>query len=167
MLRYPNAVVSRFPLNPLCAIGPLAKDMMEHNLEGSCPSPHGPNSCWKFCLDHNAIICGLGTDLRHHNTMGHVAEEAFGDWHWCDEEWYERRKFIIESPNEEPFELEVKERKPKWGMLHQAELNRYHDFLMNDVIKTKVFGNILVEFEDAQKLIGYLQKRNKKGYPYF
>ena len=167
MLRYPNAEVSKHPLNPLCAIGPLAKPMMDHNIEGVCPSPHGANSCWKFCLDHNAFVCSLGTDLRHHNTMGHVAEEAFGDWHWNDDEWYERRSFVIEAPREEPFELEVKERRPKWGMMHQAEMNRYYDFLKNGVVKTKKFGSILVEFEESQKLIGYLRSRNKNGYPYF
>jgi aminoglycoside 3-N-acetyltransferase len=167
MLRYPNAVISRFPLNPICAIGSLAKAMMEHNLEGDCPSPHGENSCWKFCLDHGALVCGLGTDLRHHNTMGHVAEEAFGDWYWSDEEWYDRRRFMIESPKEDPVEIEVKERKPMWGMLHQAELNRYHDLVKNGVLKSRTIGNVLLEFEESQKLIGYLRSRNKKGYPYF
>lgn len=167
MLRYPNAEVSKFPLNPLCAIGPLAMPMMKHNLEGDCPSPHGEHSCWKFCLDHGAVICGLGTDLRHHNTMGHVAEEAFGNWRWSDEDWFEKRKFIIEAPNEKPIELEVKERKPKWGMLHQAELNRYHDLLRNGVLKSKRIGNILVEFERSEDLINYLRSKNKNGYPYF
>ena len=167
MLRYPNSEVSHHPLNPLCAIGPLAKAMMEHNIEGDCPSPHGPNSCWKFCLDHGSFVCSIGTDLRHHNTMGHVAEEAFGDWHWSDEEWYEKRKFIIEAPNEAVVELEVKERKPKWGMLHQAEYNRYHDFLKNGVVKSKFFGGVLIEFERSQDLINYLRSKNKKGYPYF
>lgn len=167
MLRLPNAEVSKFPLNPLCAIGPLAAQMMDGNLDGDCPSPHGENSCWKFCLDHGAVICSLGTNLRHHNTMGHVAEEAFGDWYWNDEEWYDHRKFIIESPNEAPKEIEVKERKPKWGMLHQAELNRYHDFIKNGIVKTKTLGNVLVEFEDSQMLINFLRSKNKNGYPYF
>lgn len=167
MLRKPNAVVSRFPLNPLCAIGPLAEPMMEHNLEGECPSPHGPQSCWKFCLDHNALICSIGTDLRHHNTMGHVAEEAFENWYWSEEEWFEHRKFIIEAPGIETIEKEVKERRPKWGMLHQAEMNRYNDFLKNEVVKSKMIGNVLVEFEEAQKLISFLQSKNRNGYPYF
>jgi len=75
--------------------------------------------------------------------------------------------FIIEAPKEEPIELEVKERKPEWGMLHQAEMNRYRDFLNNGVLKSKNFGSVLVEFEDSQKLISYLRSKNKKGYPYF
>lgn len=167
MMRMPEAVISKFPLNPLCAIGLLAEEMMEHNLEGDTPSPHGENSAWKFCLDHNALICSLGTDLRHHNTMGHVAEEAFDNWHWPDEEWYNIRTFHIEEKGKPTKSIKLKERKPKWGMLHQAELNRYRDFLNNGVVYSKRIKSLLVEFEQAQKLISYLQSRNKNGYPYF
>lgn len=167
LMRCTDAVISKHPLNPLCAVGPLAEQMMTHNLEGDKPSPHGANSSWKFCLDHGALVCGLGTDLRHHNTMGHVAEEAFGNWHWSDDEWYNIRNFVVEAPGDEPIKVQVKERKPKWGMLHQAELNRYHDFLNNGVLKSKKIGNVLVEFEEAQKLISFLQSKNRNGYPYF
>lgn len=167
LMRTPGAEVSMHPLNPLCAVGSLAKEMMVGNIDGEEPTPHGPNSAWKYCLDHNAYICGLGTDLRHHNTMGHVAEEAFGDWYWSDEQWYDKRDFIIELPKQESFTIKVKERKPKWGMLHQAEMNRYHDFLKAGVVKSKRFDSILVEFEESQQLISYLRSRNKKGYPYF
>lgn len=167
MMRRSDAIISRFPLNPLCAIGPLAKKMMEHNLDGILPSAHGKNSSWKFCLDHNAFVCSIGTDLRHHNTMGHVAEEAFDGWYWSDEEWYNIRTFIIEERGKDSLTLQVKERKPEWGMLHQAELNRYHDLLKEGIIKTKLFDSVLVEFEESQKLITYLQSKNKNGYPYF
>ena len=167
LMRTPGAQVSLHPLNPMCAVGPLAEEMMKGNIDGRNPSPHGPSSAWKFCLDHDAIIVGLGTDLRHHNTMTHVAEEAFGDWYWSDEEWFNLRDFTIERNGEDPIELTVRERKPLWGMLHQAEMNRYRDFLNNEIIKTKTFGNILVELEYSQKLISYLRSKNKKGYPYF
>ena len=151
LMRMPGAQVSLHPLNPMCAVGPLAEDMMKGNIDGNAPSPHGPLSAWKFCLDHNAIVIGLGTDLRHHNTMTHVAEEAFGDWYWSDEEWYNLREFTIEKVGGKSIELTVKERKPSWGMLHQAEMNRYRDFLKNDIIQTKYFGSILLEFEYSQK----------------
>lgn len=167
LMRTPGAQVSLHPLNPMCAVGPLAEEMMKGNIDGRYPSPHGPSSAWKFCLDHDAIVVGLGTDLRHHNTMTHVAEEAFGDWYWSDEEWFNLRDFTIERKGEAPIELTVRERKPLWGMLHQAEMNRYRDFLNNEIIKTKTFGNILVELEYSQKLISYLRSKNKKGYPYF
>lgn len=167
LIRIPGAEISKHPLSTLCAIGPLAKEMMVNNIKGDEPSPHGINSSWKFCLDHQAKVCSIGTNLRHHNTMGHVAEEAFGDWYWPDDAWYDKRKFVIESKGEEPIRLIVKARKPEWGMLHQAEWNRYRDFLTHGIIRSKRFDSVLVEYEDSQELISYLRKKNKKGYPYF
>ncbi len=167
LMRFPDAEISLHPLNSMCAIGPKAKEMMKCNIDGILPSPHGPKSSWKYCLDQNAIVIGLGTDLRHHNTMGHVAEEAFGDWYWPDDQWYNEREFLIEKSKEESIVLRVKERKPTWGMLHQAEMNRYSDFLKNNIIKSKKFGSILLEMERSQELIKFLREKNKKGYPYF
>lgn len=167
LMRTPEAEISLHPLNPLCAVGSLAKDMMVNNIKGDKPSPHGKNSSWKFCMDHNAIVISLGTDLRHHNTMGHVAEEAFDDWYWSDENWYNERDFVIEKSKDENIVLTVKERKPRWGMLHQAELNRYNDLKKNNIIKTRKIGSILIELEFSQELIRFLRSKNKKGYPYF
>lgn len=167
LMRMPDAEISLHPLNPLCAIGPLAKDMMRYNIEGEYPSPHGINSAWYFCVRHNAIVCSLGTDLRHHNTIAHVAEEAFGNWYWSEKDWYLIRDFRIEIEKNNTVDLIVKERKSKWGMLHQAELNRYNDLLDNRIIKSQKFDDILVEFEESSKLINYLMSKNGNGYPYF
>lgn len=167
LMRISGAEISKHPLNPLCAVGPLAKEMMFGNIDGELPSPHGPKSSWKFCLDNNAKICGLGVSLRHYNTMSHVAEEAFNNWYWSDEEWYNQRRFIIESTNEVPIRITVKERKHKWGMLHLAEFNRYRDLLNNNIIKTTSFGSVILEIEDSQSLISFLKSKNSKGYPYF
>lgn len=167
LMRIPNAKISLHPLNPLCAVGPLAEEMMMGNIDGCNPSPHGINSAWYYCYKHNAIIIGLGTDLRHHNTIGHVAEEAFGDWKWPDKEWYNLRDFVVEVSKDNSINLTVKERKPFWGMLHQAELNRYRDLLKNNILKSKSFGPILLELENADELITYLRAHNKNGYPYF
>ncbi|MBR5824299.1 MAG: AAC(3) family N-acetyltransferase [Paludibacteraceae bacterium] len=167
LMRLPESHISLHPLNPLCAVGPLAEEMMKGNIDGQAPSPHGPLSSWKFCLDHNAIVISLGTDLRHHNTMTHVAEEAFGNWCWSDNEWYNWRDFTIQRPGTESIELTVRERKPFWGMLYQAEMNRYQDFIQNGIIQSKQIGDILIEFEYSQKLISYLMSRNTNGYPYY
>lgn len=167
LMRMPEAEISLHPLNPLCAVGPLAKDMMRDNISGTLPSPHGKDSSWKFCLDNNAIVIGLGTNLRHHNTIGHVAEEAYGDWCWNDEDWYNKRDFVIQKSKQESIEITVRERKPLWGMLHQAELNRYNDLIKNNVLMSRSFGNVLLELEVSQDLIKFLRSKNKNGYPYF
>ena len=168
LMRREEAKISHFPLNPLCAVGPLAAPMMEHNLEGDLPSPHGPNSAWKFCVDHNALICSLGTNLEHHNTTIHVAEEAYGDWPWPDNEWYEHRKFEIVDENKQSQKVIVRNRKEKWGKLHLAGINMNNAEKKAGVLKSeKIDGQIQVGFAEASKVINFLRKRNSHGYPYF
>ncbi len=164
MLRRKDSVISHHPLNPLVAIGPLAQPMMEHNLDGEAPSPHGPNSCWKFCYDNNAFVIGLGVDLDHYNTISHVNEEAFGNWKWSDEEWYNRRKFIIIDEEGNKKDVVVKERKPEWGMLRFAELHANRDRNATGLIKrTKIDGEVIVCMEKAREYVDHLQENNKKG----
>jgi Aminoglycoside 3-N-acetyltransferase. len=168
LMRKKEAKISHFPLNPLCAVGPLAAPMMEHNLEGDLPSPHGPNSAWKFCVDHNALICSLGTNLEHHNTTIHVAEEAYGDWPWTDDEWYEHRKFEIIDENKQSQKVVVKNRKEKWGKLHLAGINMNNAEKKAGILKSeKIDGQIQVGFAEASKVIAFLRGRNSKGYPYY
>jgi aminoglycoside 3-N-acetyltransferase len=168
LMRKENAKISHFPLNPLCAVGPLAAPMMEHNLEGNTPSPHGPNSAWKYCVDHNAMICSLGTNLEHHNTTIHVAEEAYGDWPWTDEQWYEYRKFEIIDENKLSHKVVVKNRKEKWGKLHLAGINMNNAEKKAGILKSeKIDGIVQVGFAEASKVIAFLRERNSNGYPYF
>lgn len=162
-----DSEVSRFPLNPMVAIGPLAKEMMSHNIDAEWSSPHGPNSSWKFCYDHNATIVGLGASLEHYNTMIHVAEEAFNDWYWPNDFWYCNRTFdIIDGSFLK--RINVKERKPFIGRLHFAEKNLYRDLVSDGIVKEGLIDCALpVYIETASGLIDYLRKKNKRGYPYF
>lgn len=162
-----DSEVSRFPLNPMVAIGPLAKDMMEHNIDEEWSKPHGPNSAWKFCYDHNAIVVGLGASLEHYNTITHVAEEAFGDWHWSDDFWYCRRTFEVVDGDFEK-RINILERKPYIGKMHFAEKNLYRDLIKNGIVKEDMIDDsIPVYIETAQGYINYLRSKNKNGYPYF
>ena len=162
-----DSEVSRFPLNPMVAIGPLAKAMMKHNIDDEWSTPHGPKSAWKFCYDHNAIVVGLGASLEHYNTITHVAEEAFGDWHWPDNVWYCERTFDIVDGDFEK-RINIKERKPYIGKLHFAEKNLYRDLIRDGIVKEDVIEGIIpVYIETAQGYINYLRSKNKNGYPYF
>ena len=73
-----ESVTSRFPLNPMCAIGPLAKEMMADNLNGN--SPHDEHSAWKYCADHNAIIVGIGIDLALYMDVVVTITRYFSIW---------------------------------------------------------------------------------------
>lgn len=163
-----NAHTSLFPINPLCAVGELAEPMMANNLLGENPSPHGPNSSWKFCYDNDAFVVGLGVSLEHYNTSIHIAEEAFKDWKYSNDEWYNKRKFKIIDKNGNMFEKTVLERKPKWGMLHFAENNLNRDLRKNQITTNVIIdGLIPVTIEKQRVLVDFLRSRNRNGYPYF
>ena len=163
-----DAVISHHPLNPLCAVGPLAKEMMAHNLDGESPAPHGPNSSWKFCYDHDAIVLWLGVDSEHYNTMIHVSDEAMGNWPWSDEEWYDKRRFILVDEEKNEREITVKERKQKWGLLHLAEKNLNRDLVKNTIVRKEIVGGqIMVCMEKAKDFVDFLQNHPHKGYPYY
>ncbi|WP_455584533.1 AAC(3) family N-acetyltransferase [Bacteroides sp.] len=167
LMKREGSITSRFPFNPMTATGPLAKDMMEHNLDGDCPSPHGPHSSWKFCLDHGAVIIGLGIDLAHHITMLHVGEEAF-EWPVSEEKWYRRRKFRIIDGDYE-IEKTVHERKPKWGMLHIAEKTLANDLRKSGILKERMIDGVNVTVLYAHELMDFLRVKRRKNptYPYF
>ena len=163
-----DVVISHFPLNPMCAVGPLARPMMENNLNGEYPSPHGPNSSWKFCYDNNAFYVGLGTDLDRHCTMVHVAEEAFDNWYWSDDEWYRNRLFTIVDEDGKKEQRVIRERKPKWGMLHIAEMKMAHDLVSKGIInKYEIDGILKVDISKAKDVVDFMRSMNKKGYPYY
>lgn len=168
MMQRNDSIISHHPLNPMVAIGPLAEDMMKNNLYGDNPSPHGQNSSWKFCLDHDAFVIGLGVDLEHYNTISHVAEEAFDDWKWSNDDWFRLRKFDIIDENKNTRRIIVSERKPQWGMLHYAEIRVNRDLNKASIIKRfKIKDDIIICIEKSQELISFLRSKNKNGYPYF
>ena len=165
LMQREDAVISHHPFNPLCAVGPLAKAMMEHNLDGDAPSPHGPNSCWKYCYDHGAKVCAIGTDIEHHNTIMHIAEEAFGNWAWDDETWYNRYCFEIIDEKKESKLVTVRNRKDEWGRLQIAELNVCKAEKKADAMISDCVAGMPMGYVDPQKTVELLQKKNKRDTP--
>jgi len=162
-----DSAVSLFPLNPLCAIGPLANEMMKYNIDGENPSPHGKNSSWRFCYDHNAIIVGLGVEFPHRLTMMHVFEES-EPWPISADKWFRKRIFKIVNDTFYQ-EKEILERRPKWGMLHYAEITFRKDLLSSGVLHEKEIGGINVSVIKSSELCEFLKfKRLKHStYPYY
>jgi aminoglycoside 3-N-acetyltransferase len=165
MLKHKKAKISRFPINPIVAIGRFAEEMTENNIKGELNSSCGINSSWKFCADNNAIIVGLGTDLTHSLTIMHVAEEVIGE-NWPIKNWYRERLFKVVDDDFDKI-IKIKERKPKWGTLHFAERTLCKDLLKSGILKTKTIDGVLVEVLKSNELIDFLNSKNKNGYPYF
>ncbi len=165
MLKHKEAKISRFPINPIVAIGYHAGKMIENNTIGNLNSSCGFNSSWKYCADNNAIIVGVGTDLTHSLTIMHVAEETMGS-KWPVQDWYRERQFrIIDKDFDEI--IKVNERKPKWGTLHFAERTLCKDLINSGILKTITIDGVLVEVINSNELITFLNSKNKNGYPYF
>lgn len=165
MLKHKKAKISRFPINPIVAVGRFAEEMIENNIIGELNSSCGINSSWNFCADNNAIIVGLGTDLTHSLTIMHVAEEVMGD-NWPINNWYRERLFKVVDDDFDKI-IKIKERNPKWGTLHFAERTLCKDLLKSGILKTKTIDGVLVEVLRSNELIDFLNSKNKNGYPYF
>lgn len=160
-----GAIRSRYPINTMVAVGPLALPMMKNNLQGVSPLPCGINSSWSFCHDNNAFIVALGVDMAHSLTMIHVAEDLL-DEKWPIHNWYRNRHFTI-SDNDFRTEITLRERHPRWGTLYYAERTLCKDLIKENIMRTTEINGITVECLKAKELIKYLNTRNHTGYPYF
>lgn len=165
LMREKGAVVSMHPVNTMAAVGPLAEAMMEHNMDGDKPTPHGEHSSWKFCVDNDAIIVALGVPMIHHLTIAHVADEAYGSTPY--EDWYDERPFDIVMPDKQVVRRIVRDRKPKWGMMHDAEMNFGRDLEKAGIMHQTVIDGVSVGVLRAQELISYMKGRKHKAYPYY
>ena len=156
--------VSRFPLNPIVAIGKYAEEMIKHNLEGDEPTPHGPKSSWKFCFDKEAIVIGLGVDMPHYLTITHVHEECSKNW--PIKNWYRKRIFDI-IDKDFTTRKEVLERKPIWGTMYFAEKKYRKDLLKNDILKIENVEGLNISIIESTRLLNFLNAHPHKGYPYY
>lgn len=159
-----GAVRSRHPLNTMVAVGPQAQAMMSSNIEGPLPMPCGPQSSWKFCLDHDATIVCLGVDSSHSLTMIHVAEDSWSQ-EWPVANWYRERLFQVKDGDFES-DLTVLERHPRWS-INFAERTLQKDLLRLGIIQVRMIGGIRIEICSSARLIDYLRSRRPNTYPYW
>lgn len=156
---------SRHPINSMVAMGPLSESIMENNLSDNSSLACGEDSSWKSCLDNDAIIIGLGTDLTHSLTMIHVAEDVLNE-KWPVKNWYIEKNFLVKDDDfEEKYTL--RERAPHWGALHFAERTLCKDLINIGILKTTVIDGVIVEIIKSKELIDFLIEKNSNGYPYF
>ncbi len=160
-----GSVRSRHPINSMVAVGALAEKLMDGNLSGDSPLACGVNSSWSRCVEEDAMIVGLGTDLTHSLTMIHVAEDV-KDRHWPVRDWYVEKRFVVKDGDFEET-LVLRERAPRWGALHFGERTLCKDLMAAGILKSAVIDGVLVEMISARSLLEFLNARNHTGYPYF
>jgi aminoglycoside 3-N-acetyltransferase len=163
LTRYEGCCVSRFPLNPLAAVGKLAKQMMEENISEDNLSAHGVKSAWKFCADNNAVNIGLGVDIKEFLTIMHVDQEANENWPVKD--WYDQRKFLIIDGKFKK-EITILERKHRWTMYY-AERNFLRDLIKRRIIISQEIDGINILISFSNELFSFLNSHPRKGYPYY
>jgi aminoglycoside 3-N-acetyltransferase len=160
-----GSIRSRHPINSMVALGSSAAKLMQGNLEGESPLACGVNSSWHRCIEHDALIISIGTDLTHSLTMIHVAEDV-KDKQWPVNNWYVEKRFLIRDKDFEECRV-LRERSPHWGALHFAERTLCRDLLAAGLLKSHVIDGVLIEVLSAKALINFLEARNYNGYPYF
>jgi aminoglycoside 3-N-acetyltransferase len=164
MMRDPRAIRSRHPLNSMVAIGRHAAEMMEKNIEGHLPTACGPNSSWKYCVDHKAKIVALGADMAHSLTMIHVAEDSH-ETAWPVSDWYRMRKFEIIDRDFRKI-ISVRERRPMWS-IHYSERTLQKDMRKLGIMSLCEIDSLHIEFLESSRLLEFLNSRKQSAYPYF
>lgn len=158
--RYKGVIRSPFPYNSLAAKGLLAKDMVCHNLEGDLP--HGRNSAWAFCVEHNAKILFLGTKAHHSNTVLHVAEELMDD-DWPIKDWYETQNYQIKL-GDTMQDMTVRVRKMIWAQYMHEYSTAYKLKKGGYLTETSIDGINIGFINDSKKLTEFLINEAKKGH---
>lgn len=89
-----DCIRTSFPYNSLAAIGPLAKEMMEHSLESNYV--YDKNSAWSYCLNHRAKILFLGVKASESNTMAIHMLPDYMENEWPVDKWYEVKTYRVQ-----------------------------------------------------------------------
>jgi len=148
----------------MVAIGRHAAELMENNIDGHLPTGCGPNSSWKYSVDHNAKIVALGADMAHSLTMIHVAEDSY-EAAWPVSDWYRLRKFeIIDRDFRRA--ISVRERRPKWA-IHYGERTLQRELRNLGIMSSCEIESLHIEFLESSRLLEFLNSRKPSAYPYF
>lgn len=162
LMRFDEAIISDFPLNPVVALGKEAKQMVNGNVDGKFPSAHGHNSAWRYCADRNAWNIGLGVDKKDYLTLFHVAQE---NEDWPVKDWFFHRNFTVKHGRKEN-SITVNERSRKWTKYY-AETNFYNDLLNNKIMSSMVIENIPILLTRSSDLLTFMKSQKNKTYPYY
>ena len=162
-LRYPKVVRSKFPHNNLAAVGPLANEMMQNNLNSDLA--FGNKSSWYFCKEHEAKILFLGVQSNHTTTMVHVAEDYL-DNKWPVKKWYVTRKIKIRDGQNSLSKI-IRIRDQFWSR-YNASYFRTKCFKNEGLLKEWDYEGISFGIiENSSELVDYIVNRALKNKLFF
>ena len=164
LLKKPESLRSRNPLNTMVVSGFNADEIVRNDLFDSSQLPCGSNSVLANCLDFEAKILFLGVDEVHALTMIHVAEDLFEDT-WPVKNWYRNRQFrIIDDGYAE--NVSLRERDPKWALFY-AEKRFRRDLVKHGILKCVQVDGLTISLCESVELIEFLRSRSSSAYPYY
>lgn len=154
-LRYPKVVRSKFPYSNLAAIGPLANEMMQNNLNSDLS--FGKDSSWYFCKEQEAKILLLGVQSNQTTTMVHVAEDYLDD-KWPIKNWYVTRKIMLKD-GQNILSKTIRIRDQFWSR-YNASYYRTECFKNEGLLNEWEHEGISFGFiENSSELVDYIIKR--------
>ncbi|MDD4363525.1 MAG: AAC(3) family N-acetyltransferase [Atribacterota bacterium] len=158
--RYNGVIRSPFPYNSLAAKGFHAENMMKNNLLTDLP--HGKNSAWEYCINHNAKILYLGIHAESAFTIVHAVEDLM-DEEWPVNNWYKYANYKVKLSNEL---YNVTIRHVNTSHWFQFVRKYYALYVLQKngfVIKNNIQGIPIDYIPESLDLVNYLMNNAKSG----
>lgn len=158
--RYKGVIRSPFPYNSLAAKGFHAENMMKNNLLTDLP--HGKNSAWEYCINHNAKILYLGIHAESAFTIVHAVEDLMDD-EWPINNWYEYARYKVKLSNE-IYNVTIRHVKISSWFQYVRKYNALYLLQKNGFVIKKDIQGIPIDYvPESLDLVNYLMNKAKSG----
>jgi aminoglycoside 3-N-acetyltransferase len=156
---------SRHPLSSLAANGPRARQLLENNLNGREPLPHGRDSGYHRFCELGGRVVSVGIGLLKVLTVLHVAEEV-RDETWPVAGFFYRRHFDVEDETGQRARVTVRERRPEF--VRALPLRRVRrDLRAEGILVEGEMAGIPIDVVDAKALLEFMREKQRSSpYPY-
>ncbi|MDH3217019.1 MAG: AAC(3) family N-acetyltransferase [Candidatus Krumholzibacteria bacterium] len=163
--RQPQTLRSLHPLSSLAVRGPLAHDLLRHNLDAEWPLPHGTGSSYRRFCEIGGVVVAIGVPLIKCMTVIHVAEEV-RDTEWPVADFFYKRRFVLRQELDER-ECMVRERRPEY--VRSLGLNTLRRHLLREgIMHETLLGEVEVQWAMAADVFNFISHRAEGNtYPYF
>lgn len=161
----PGVKRSLHPYSTVACIGPRADDILEGNLSGENPYPHGKTSAFYRIYKENGMVMSLGMPLAHYMTIMHVAEDTCPDV--FPDSFYRDRSFSIVTENG-PEDWVVRQRHPAANRCF-CEKAYVRLFLRKKILHKETYQGVHLDWVMAQPFVDTLfeYRKRRNTFPHF